>query len=83
MTNPRYAVANLKQRSGVASVNPHDLRRSFASIADELDLGKYTVKRLLNHSDNGDVTAGYISISLDKLRRAIQEIEDTIYGGAS
>lgn len=80
MTNPRYAIASLKRLSGVEFSNPHDLRRSFASVADELDLGRYTVKRLLNHADNGDVTAGYISVSLDKLRRAIQRIEDTIYG---
>ena len=79
MTNPRYAIAKLKRLTGIEGLLPHDLRRTFASVAEELDLGAYTVKRLMNHSDGGDVTQGYINLSMDRLRRAIQEIEDRIY----
>jgi integrase len=82
MTNPRYAIANIKQRSGIDAVNPHDLRRTFTSVADELDIGRYTIKALTNHADNGDVTAGYIVTSPEKLRAAIQQIENEIYAQA-
>lgn len=83
MTNPRYAVANMKKLTSGLDVNPHDLRRTFATIASELDFGAYTIKRLMNHSDGGDVTAGYIRTSMTKLRQSIQQIEDVIYGVAA
>lgn len=55
----------------------HDLRRTFGSIAESLDYGKYTIKKLLNHreEDERDVTAGYVQVSDKKLREAMNEIE--------
>lgn len=59
----------------------HDLRRTFGSIAENLDYGKYTIKKLLNHSsDGGDVTAGYIQVNDKKIRQAMNEIEMIIFG---
>ncbi|MFC3902519.1 Site-specific recombinase XerD [Acinetobacter marinus] len=59
----------------------HDLRRTFASIAEGLDYGRYTIKRLLNHreDDDRDVTAGYIQVSDKKIRQAMNEIEQVIF----
>lgn len=62
----------------------HDLRRTFGSIAESLDYGHYTIKRLLNHkkdSDDNDVTSGYIQVSDKRLREAMNEIEDIILKG--
>lgn len=59
----------------------HDLRRTFGTIAENLDYGQYTIKRLLNHTVSGDVTEGYIQISDKKLRLAMQEIEDIVFEG--
>lgn len=60
-------------------VTAHDLRRTFASIAEELDISASTVKRLLNHrTGRGDVTEGYIVPSAERLRGAMQRIEDRI-----
>lgn len=58
----------------------HDLRRTFGSIAENLDYGRYTIKRLLNHKedDDRDVTAGYIQVSDKKLREAMNAIEDIV-----
>ncbi len=61
----------------------HDLRRTFGSIAEGLDYGHYTIKRLLNHkkdSDDNDVTSGYIQVSDKRLRAAMNEIEDIVLG---
>lgn len=60
----------------------HDLRRTFGSIAENLDYGQYTIKRLLNHKSagNSDVTAGYVQVSDKKLRQAMNDIEMTILG---
>ncbi|WP_333666267.1 integrase family protein [Acinetobacter guillouiae] len=59
----------------------HDLRRTFGTIAENLDYGQYTIKRLLNHTVSSDVTEGYIQISDKKLRLAMQEIEDIVFEG--
>lgn len=62
----------------------HDLRRTFGSIAESLDYGHYTIKRLLNHkkdSDDNDVTSGYVQVSDKRLREAMNEIEDIILKG--
>lgn len=61
----------------------HDLRRTFGSIAEGLDYGHYTIKRLLNHKkedDSNDVTSGYIQISDKRIREAMNEIEDIVLG---
>lgn len=60
-------------------ITAHDLRRTFASIAEELDISASTVKRLLNHrTGRGDVTEGYILPSAERLRGAMQRIENRI-----
>lgn len=60
----------------------HDLRRTFGSIAENLDYGQYTIKRLLNHKSghDNDVTAGYVQISDAKLRQAMNDIECVVLG---
>ncbi len=59
------------------SFMPHDMRRTFATIAE--NLVSYTeLKRLLNHSSEGDVTQGYLIISTEKLREPMQRITDAI-----
>jgi integrase len=67
-----YAV----RRSGV-EFTLHDLRRTFITVAESLDLSAYTLKRLLNHRDGGrDVTAGYIVLDVERLRKPMQRITD-------
>lgn len=58
----------------------HDLRRTFGSIAENMDYGRYTIKCLLNHKEDDDrnVTSGYIQVSEKKLREAMNAIEDIV-----
>ena len=59
------------------SFMPHDLRRTFAKIAEKN--ASYTeLKRLLNHSTEDDVTQGYLIISVDDLRAPMQRITNAI-----
>ena len=74
------AKSKVIESSGV-SFTFHDLRRTFSSIAENLDYGQYTIKRLLNHTVSSDVTEGYVQISDKKLRMAMQEIEDIVFSG--
>ncbi|MEL6800697.1 MAG: integrase family protein [Pseudomonadota bacterium] len=57
-------------------ITAHDLRRTFASVATRLDISAYKLKRLTNHISGGDVTAGYVQVTPEDLREAMQRIED-------
>lgn len=45
------------RESGV-TFSLHDLRRTFITVAESLDISAYPVKRLVNHKMSRDVTAG-------------------------
>jgi hypothetical protein len=75
--DPRKSFARLCKLIG-ANIGAHDLRRTFATVADSCDLSGYTIKRLLNHALGGDVTQGYIVSDIGRLRSAMQRISDEI-----
>ena len=54
----------------------HDLRRTFITIAESLDIPAYALKRLLNHKMTSDVTAGYIVTDVERLCKPMQMITD-------
>jgi integrase len=64
---------NVIEASGV-SFTLHDLRRTFTTIAESLDIPGYALKRMLNHSDGADVTAGYIVASVERLREPMEKV---------
>ncbi len=74
ISNFRYAQASIK-KAGVAFCI-HDLRRTFATVAESLDIPAYALKRLLNHANGTDVTAGYIVANPERLREPMQKITD-------
>jgi integrase len=58
----------------------HDLRRTYATLAESIGVGGYTLKRLLNHriKRTNDVTAGYVVLSTDELREPAKRVEQSI-----
>lgn len=77
MVDPRRPLKRVIDRSGV-TFTPHDLRRTFITIAESIDIPAYALKRLLNHRMRQDVTAGYIITDVERLRRPMQQISDFI-----
>lgn len=75
MVEPRKAMLRVAKLSGV-EFTVHDLRRTFITIAESLDIPIYALKRLLNHRLSGDVTAGYIVMDVERLRKPMQQITD-------
>ncbi|WP_275791006.1 tyrosine-type recombinase/integrase [Pararhizobium gei] len=63
--------------SGV-SFTLHDLRRTFITIAESLDVPYYALKRLLNHRANSDVTGGYIVVNTERLRGPVEQVAKQI-----
>lgn len=74
MVNIRDSIARVCSESGL-KFSEHDLRRTFETCAESLDISAYTLKKLLNHKTN-DVTAGYIVTSAERLRGSMQKITD-------
>jgi integrase len=60
----------------------HDLRRTFVTIAESLDISVYSVKALVNHKQGDDVTSGYIQLNVERLRHPMQTITDFILKSA-
>ncbi|WP_353473436.1 integrase arm-type DNA-binding domain-containing protein [Salipiger sp. H15] len=56
----------------------HDLRRTFITIAESLDVPYYALKRLLNHRTNGDVTGAYIVVNAERLREPVELVAKRI-----
>jgi integrase len=75
LVNVKTAQRQVIAASGV-SFSLHDLRRTFTTIAESLDIPSYALKRLLNHADGADVTAGYVVASVERLREPMQRIAD-------
>lgn len=64
--------------AGTSGITPHKLRHTFASVAEELVSG-YALKRMINHTEAGDVTGNnYVGKSENQLRAAWQTVADFI-----
>ncbi len=74
---PRKVMKKIIAKSGV-SFTLRDLRRTFITIAESLDIPAYALKRLLNHKMTQDVTAGYIVMDVERLRKPMQLISEQI-----
>lgn len=67
----------ISQKAGLY-ITPHDLRRTFGTVANSLNVNYPVLKILLNHREaksSDDVTLQYIQVSQRQLRDALNEIE--------
>jgi integrase len=78
--DPGKTVDSINADAEVTGITPHKLRHTFASVAEELVSG-YALKRMINHSNGGDVTGThYVGKSETQLRNAWQTVADFIEG---
>lgn len=70
------------EKSGVP-FTLHDLRRTFVTTAERLDISAYAIKRLVNHKMSAnDVTAGYVVMDIERLREPMQRITNALRADA-
>lgn len=75
---PKKVIAKIRELTGI-EFTLHDLRRTFTTTGESLNIGPYMIKRLLNHrTRRDDVTAGYIILTPEELRVPAQNIENKI-----
>lgn len=70
IVNPHKQIKKVRENSGV-NFTQHDLRRTFATIADSLDIQYHIIKRLMNHSNNDVTIKHYVQLSIERLREPI------------
>jgi integrase len=56
----------------------HDVRRTFITIAESLDISPYAIKALVNHALGTSVTESYIQMSVQRLRAPAQQVADKL-----
>jgi integrase len=74
---PKKQITAVINASGV-EFSSHDCRRTFATIAEAVNLPLTMIKRLMNHTTSNEVTGGYIVTEEETLREAINKIADYI-----
>lgn len=80
--DPGKSLAAINAAAGTPGITLHDLRKTFASIAEGL-LPMGTVKAMLNHTMGNDVTLHhYVGRSEAQLRAGWQAVADYIVGAA-
>ena len=58
---------------------PHGLRHTFITVAESIDVSPYAIKLIVNHAiPNHDVTGGYVTATLERLRDPMQNITDKL-----
>lgn len=82
VVDARKTLAWINERAGT-TVQGHDLRATFTSIAEELVSGA-VLKRMINHAVNNDVTLGhYVGKGEAQLRAGWQTVADFIAQAAA
>lgn len=77
LTEPKKALVQIKNDTGITFM-AHDLRRTFITIAERLEISSYALKHLVNHKTKSDVTSGYIIMNTERLRIPMQKIADEL-----
>jgi len=73
-TDPMPALKRVCERAEItARTTPHDLRRTWATWAGKVGVDSMAIKKALDHSTKGDITAGYVQIELGTLRAAFEK----------
>lgn len=75
LQEPRHHVLRVIEASGI-TFTLHDLRRTFITAAERLDLPAYVLSRLANHKLGHSVTRDYIVTDIERLRAPMQKITD-------
>lgn len=81
LTEPKKLIAKVVKASGV-EFSAHTLRRTFASIAESLDIPYLALKRLLNHKAQDVTGKHYTVIGVERLRAPMQRMTDFILRAA-
>ena len=73
---PKSFFRDIGEASGVR-ISPHDLRRSYLTVAESCDISPLALAALANHTMPG-VTSQYVRFTVDRLREPAQKVADKL-----
>ena len=76
LQDPRNQLEKLEAITGV-KFSCHDLRRTFATLAESYGVDYHSIKRALNHK-NQDITEQYIQTRVEKMRHVFDAVAKEI-----
>jgi integrase len=81
--DPKKALAEVVKNSAIKH-SMHDLRRSFATFLEGLDVSVYAAKKLMGHKSRSDDVMGrhYVVTDVERLRPAVEKLEAFILSAA-
>ena len=68
-----YALRQIEAACSI-KISPHDLRRTFATVAESAEISSLALKLLIAHATGGDITAGYQIMSPQRLSEAAEKV---------
>jgi integrase len=74
---PKFPLKEVAKKTGIR-VSVHDLRRTFITVAESTEMSPLALKALVNHAIGGDVTAGYVQMTTERLRGPVQAVCDKL-----
>ena len=74
LSHPFYVI----ERACGVYVSPHDLRRTWSTVAEATDISWSALQALLNHAAPAGVTGGYTQMALSRLQAPAQVVADRI-----
>ena len=77
LVNPYKQIKLVREESSIY-FTMHDLRRTFATIADSLDIQHHIIKRLMNHVNNDVTIKHYVQPSIERLREPMNKISSYV-----
>jgi integrase len=77
-------LARVAKNGKVEMQTRHGLRRTFASVGEQIGIGTFTLKRLMNHHSgtSADITQQYVQFSVETLREPAEKISQFILKSA-
>lgn len=79
-SDPRILMEAAREEAGIDLLRPHDLRRTFGRIAEDLGFLPNTIKRPLNHSALSDATSRYTDQTWRRLQDRMVRVEEVVLG---
>jgi integrase len=78
ISEPKFPLKLVADATGI-EISAHDLRRTFANAAIAARVHGLYLKALLNHAaEQRDVTAGYVTLTVEDLREPAQAVADVL-----
>ena len=75
IAEPKFPLTQVAAATGIR-ISAHDLRRGYLTVAESADISPIALRALANHALGGDVTSGYIQMTVERLRDPAQRVAD-------